>query len=108
MIRGVRDDHDSHTDISSTEEVDIVDLPQIEKKEIPPNLKVRSASVLKFPQIPKRPSEAQMKDLEFVLQDSLLCAGYRRYLQFTFAEENLDFFKNVEVYRSRSKHKRKQ
>lgn len=101
-------ENESNTDVSSTEDIEIIQMPAIEKKEIPPNLKVRSASVMKLPQIPKKPTEAEMKDIEYVLNEPLFCAGYRRYLQFTFAEENLDFFKSVEVFRTRSKHRRKE
>lgn len=83
-------------------------IKTIDKKEVPANLKVRSSSVTKLPQVQNlQPSQEKLKDLNYVLRDPLLCAGFRRYLQMTFAEENLDFWKQVEIFRKCKPKKRK-
>lgn len=82
-------------------------IKTIDKKEVPAHLIVRSASVVNLPQVQNQPPDDKLKDLNYVLRDPLLCAGFRRYLQITFAEENLDFWKQVEIFKKVEKPKKR-
>ena len=91
---------DNVPESSIDEEDQLAALGRIEKKQIPPKLMVRSASNLKFPTPAlKEPIDTTLKEFDFVLKEPILCAGFRKYLQTTFSEENLDFWKLVEHYK---------
>jgi len=81
----------------------------IAKKEVPKNLMLRSASTAKITNTdPTLASDADLKEFDYVLNEPILCAGFRKYLQQIFSEENLDFWKAVELFKTIKSPKRRQ
>ena len=69
-------------------------------KQVPANAVLRSASVRTFSDEALNAVQmVDIKDFNVILKDPVLCAGLRKFLQQTFCEENLDFYKRVELFK---------
>ena len=76
-------------------------------KKPPKGAIIRMASMSTFTNEYK-PLVVDMDDFDVVLKEPVLCAGFRKYVQQTFCEENLDFWKRVEYFKNLNHDKRKE
>ena len=107
---------DVSTDVSEREKMKKGNTPSLESldlstvathKKPPKGAIIRMASMSTFSNEYKR-LVVDMNDFDVVLKEPVLCAGFRKYVQQTFCEENLDFWKRVEYFKTVNDDKRKE